>query len=146
MTIAPATPVGTGPFTYRIVKQPDPTEGTLTIDPKTGEMCFEPAPGFAGTAEFSYEIVDASGLASDPMPVSVEVLGSETEKGGNPPPGDGDSTAGSGAGNGAASGPANLAFTGGSALRLTLLGAILVLVGVMTQTGEAKRRRRKYVA
>lgn len=111
LTIKAITPIGTGPFTYRIVNAPDPSVGTLVIDPTTGEMTFVAAEGFKGTASFSYEVVDANGLVSDPQSVEVVVLGDASA---NPP----------------ADRPRSLAFTGANVVWTVLIGASLVLFGV----------------
>lgn len=115
LTIKPETPVGKGPFTYRIVNAPTPDQGTVTIDPVTGEMTFVAAPGFTGTATFSYEVVDADGIVSAPSEVAVEVLGAEQQRPSSPI-------------------PQSLAFTGGSlaaipmALGMLCAGSAIVIV------------------
>ncbi|WP_203758291.1 tandem-95 repeat protein [Cellulomonas chitinilytica] len=67
------TPVGTGPFTYELVDGPTPDQGTVTIDPVTGELVLVPAPGFSGTLTARYRVVDSTGLVSEPETYRLDV-------------------------------------------------------------------------
>ena len=44
-----------------------PEQGTLTLDPQTGQVRFVPAAGFTGTVEVTYTVTDANGLVSAPQ-------------------------------------------------------------------------------
>jgi hypothetical protein len=66
-------PVGSGPFTYEIVDGPSPDQGTVTLDPRTGELTFVPARGFSGGVTLRYRVVDADGLGSEPAVLRIDV-------------------------------------------------------------------------
>jgi hypothetical protein len=72
-TLQLPAPVGTGPFTYELVDGPTPEQGTVTLDPRTGELTFVPAPGYSGKVTLSYRVLDADGVASAPQTVRVDV-------------------------------------------------------------------------
>ncbi len=80
ITVQPPAPVGTGPFTYTLVpgSLPPAVDGTVTINPITGEITFTPAPGFSGDASVEYTVTDADGLISPPAVVTFEVDASTT--------------------------------------------------------------------
>ncbi len=73
VTVTLPAPVGTGPFTFTLVSGPTPEQGTLTLDPLTGEVRFVPAAGYAGTFEVVYTVTDANGLVSAPQVLGVTV-------------------------------------------------------------------------
>lgn len=50
-----------------------PANGTTTIDPVTGQLIYVPNPGYAGTDEFEYVLVDAGGNRSTPGVVNIIV-------------------------------------------------------------------------
>lgn len=139
VTMQAATPVGTGPFTYRIATPPPPEQGTVTIDPVTGEITFTPADGFVGTASFSYEVVDADGVVSDPVTATVDVAAAPVTPSGTPAaPGSLAATPVSPTGGGA---PRRLALTGGGVGLLTALGAVLAGAGAALSALSAAWRR-----
>jgi hypothetical protein len=107
--MTPAKPTGTGPFTYKLAKAPRPDQGEVTIDPRTGEMVFVPAKGYTGEVSFSYVVVDADGVESLPVGVSVGVEAPEPAR--NRPT------------------PAALAKTGAGVGGLALLALLLVAAG-----------------
>ncbi|WP_129338434.1 Ig-like domain-containing protein [Cellulomonas endophytica] len=72
-TLALASPVGSGPFTFEVVEGPAPEQGSLTLDPATGEVTFVPAAGWSGTAAFRYRVLDGSGTPSADSPLVFEV-------------------------------------------------------------------------
>ncbi|WP_136519721.1 tandem-95 repeat protein [Cellulomonas telluris] len=72
-TVRLPAPVGTAPFTYELVDGPAPGQGTVTLDPRTGELAFVPARGFSGKVTVRYRVVDAQGLASAPQTVRIDV-------------------------------------------------------------------------
>ena len=53
------TPYGTGPFTYTLVTGPG-FDGTLSLDPGTGQVNFIPADGFSGKPHLTYTVTDAA--------------------------------------------------------------------------------------
>jgi hypothetical protein len=75
ITVQPAAPVGTGPFTFTIVpgSLPPAADGTVTINPTTGAVTFTPAAGFSGTIVIEYTVTDAAGLVSSPAAVTFAV-------------------------------------------------------------------------
>lgn len=127
VTIRPEAPVGSGPFTYRLDQIPAPEQGAVTIDPSTGEMVFTPTAGFTGTATFSYVVVDANGLESDPQTVTVDVLDAIVEQ--DPAPVTPSGPIASPA-RPTSPLPTGLAFSGVNANMGVLLGAAFVTVGV----------------
>ncbi|SOB97771.1 Ca2+-binding RTX toxin-like protein [Rhodobacter sp. JA431] len=72
------TDVDGDPLTVTSASSPD---GTVTIDPTTGELTFTPTAGFSGNTTISYEISDGQG-GTDTATVQVTVLYT-------PPPQDG---------------------------------------------------------
>ncbi len=100
ITFPLAQAVGTGPFTYELVGDLSPLQGTVTLSeakpvtlmssarlfgsflPTAGvtvdqraQATFAPAPGFTGTATLTYRVTDASGAVSDPVEHAVVVAG-----------------------------------------------------------------------
>lgn len=136
VTIQSEAPVGSGPFTYRLDQIPPADQGVVTIDPATGVMVFTPAAGFTGTATFSYVVVDANGLESNPRTVTVDVLDAIVEQEPTPPPTPSDLVARPA--RPASPLPTALAFSGVDAYMGVLLGAAFVTVGV----GMSRFRRR----
>jgi hypothetical protein len=57
-----------------------PTSGTLTSIVTNGSFTYVPNPGFTGTDQFSYTLLDADGNYSDPVAVKIEVLESFNRK------------------------------------------------------------------
>ena len=51
----------------------NPTNGTVSIDPATGEVTYTPNDGFSGTDTFTYEICDTGGANCDTATVTVTV-------------------------------------------------------------------------
>lgn len=80
ITVQPPAPVGTGPFTYRLVpgSLPPAADGTVTINPSTGAITFTPAPGFTGTTTVEYTVTDGDGLTSPAAVVTFDVAGAAT--------------------------------------------------------------------
>lgn len=136
VTIQPEAPVGSGPFTYRLDQIPPADQGVVTIDPATGVMVFTPAAGFTGTATFSYVVVDANGLESNPRTVTVDVLDAIVEQEPTPSPTPSDPVARPA--RPASPLPTALAFSGVDAYMGVLLGAAFVTVGI----GMSRFRRR----
>ena len=58
------------PSTVTVVTRP--SNGTVSVDPVTGQIGYEPNPNFNGTDTFSYQVCDAAGLCSAAT-VTVEV-------------------------------------------------------------------------
>jgi hypothetical protein len=117
--LSPQPPTGTGPFTYRLTERPSAAEGRVTIDPLTGEMVFVPAPGHTGPVHFSYSVVDADGVESLPVDVTVDVAAAAVPK---------DFTL-----------PSALARTGGNVGGLVLLAALLIGAGVTVRRVGSRR-------
>ncbi|WP_427927612.1 Ig-like domain-containing protein [Acinetobacter guillouiae] len=59
------------PSTVVITKQPQ--NGTISVDPITGEVTYTPNKGYVGPDEFEYTVKDKAGNVSDPATVVVEV-------------------------------------------------------------------------
>ncbi|WP_155377099.1 Ig-like domain-containing protein [Cellulomonas sp. JZ18] len=72
-TLPLPAPVGTGPFTWELVDGPTSDQGTATIDPRTGEVTFVPAPGFSGEVALRYRVVDGAGVPSAPQTLRIDV-------------------------------------------------------------------------
>ncbi|MGH7234361.1 MAG: beta strand repeat-containing protein, partial [Candidatus Saccharimonadales bacterium] len=74
VTGAPTT-IGTGPFTYTLVRTLPPTaDGVASINSLTGVVTFTPALGFLGTVPtFYYKATDANGVSSVATKVNIEV-------------------------------------------------------------------------
>jgi hypothetical protein len=51
-----------------------PSNGSVISVSGTGEIVYRPNVGFAGSDSFTYEVLDTSGVASNPAVVSIEVL------------------------------------------------------------------------
>jgi hypothetical protein len=67
---------GVGPFTYLVVAStlPPAQDGSAVMDPTTGEVEFDPAPGFIGTVTFQYTATDAGGVTSPPATVTISLV------------------------------------------------------------------------
>jgi hypothetical protein len=50
-----------------------PGNGTTSVDRTTGEITYNPAPGFSGTDTFAYTVTDVNGAVSNPAMVTVVV-------------------------------------------------------------------------
>ncbi len=72
----PGTPTGTGPFTYALVagSLPPVASGIASEDATSGQITFQPQPGFSGGVTFQYTVTDAAGLTSAPGTVFVTVI------------------------------------------------------------------------
>jgi len=73
VVVTPASPAGTGPFSYALASTPSTSDGTTSINSSTGRMTFTPARGFIGTASGSYTATDATDATSAPASVSFTV-------------------------------------------------------------------------
>jgi len=74
LTFTPPTPSGTGPFTYTLSTTPPAADGTATLNPTTGLITFDPAPGFSGTVPtFTYTVTDPYGDVSAAADVDIIV-------------------------------------------------------------------------
>lgn len=82
-SVTPVTPVGTGPFTWKLVTAGSPAQGTATMDPQTGRVTFVPAAGFVGQLDVRYVVTDAAGVVSDEQTVHVQVLAAMPVTGAN---------------------------------------------------------------
>jgi hypothetical protein len=71
----PGAPTGTGPFTYGLVlgSLPPVALGMAVEDPTSGQITFQPQPGFSGGVTFQYTVTDAAGLTSAPGTVFFDV-------------------------------------------------------------------------
>jgi hypothetical protein len=89
ITLTPATPSGTGPFTFALATLPSATEGTATINATTGAITFTPALDISGAVPpFTYVVTDAYDQVSAPADVAVDVLPLGKPAAGTGPPGD----------------------------------------------------------
>ncbi|HVB54734.1 MAG TPA: tandem-95 repeat protein [Candidatus Acidoferrales bacterium] len=71
---AVATPVGTGPFTYRLASTPPSSFGTATLDPVTGLLSFTPNVNVSGVVPtFDFQVADGHGNLSPATPVNLTV-------------------------------------------------------------------------
>jgi hypothetical protein len=68
------TPVGTGPFTYTLLDQLPAGEGTVTVDPLTGNVTIASDPSFSGVATLHYTVTDSSGITSAPVDLVATVF------------------------------------------------------------------------
>jgi hypothetical protein len=74
ITITPATPTGSGPFTFALMTMPLAGDGVAIIDTSTGAVTFTPEAGFSGIVPpFTYTARDAFSQASAPATVSIDV-------------------------------------------------------------------------
>ena len=71
----PGAPIGTGPFTYALVvgSLPPVASGLASEDSATGQITFQPQPGFSGGVTFQYTVTDAATLTSAPGTVFFTV-------------------------------------------------------------------------
>lgn len=68
-TAALPVPHGTGPFTYKITKQPPASEGTCSIN-SSETITFVRKTGYSGAAVCDYAVVDGAGNVSDTASVT----------------------------------------------------------------------------
>jgi hypothetical protein len=88
ITLTPATPTGTGPFTFSLATLPSAADGTATIDAATGAITFTPASDFSGIVPpFTYIVTDVYSQASAPANVAINVLPLGKPAAGTGPPG-----------------------------------------------------------
>ena len=99
-------------MTYTTTNVSDPAHGTAVLN-ADGTITYIPAPGFAGTDSFTYEVIDTNGMVSIAT-VTVVVQGE---------PGD------------------ELPFTGADSEGLASVGLVLPLVGVGLVSSVRRRRR-----
>jgi hypothetical protein len=89
LTLTPATPTGTGPFTFALATLPSAAEGSATINATTGAITFTPALDISGAIPpFTYVATDAYGQVSAAADVAVDVLPLGKAAAGTGPPGD----------------------------------------------------------
>jgi hypothetical protein len=89
ITVTPAAPTGTGPFTYALATTPPAGDGVASIDPTTGAITFTPAAGFSGIVPtFTYTVIDVDDQVSAPANVSIDVTPLDSPAAGSGPPGD----------------------------------------------------------
>lgn len=50
-----------------------PADGTVTVNPQTGQVTYTPDPNFHGTDSFTYTVTDTNGVKSRPATVTVTV-------------------------------------------------------------------------
>jgi len=84
VTIALPAPAGTGPFTCALVNNPQPSEGTATLNPGACSLTFTLAAWSGGAVDFLYSVTDASGLTSAPATVAFQVLAAANTWNGDP--------------------------------------------------------------
>lgn len=79
VTLTVPAPGGIGPFTFTVITStlPPAGDGTVVMDATTGEVVFDPAPGFVGAVTFQYEVTDGDGVSSPPATVTI-TLASQT--------------------------------------------------------------------
>jgi hypothetical protein len=88
ITLTPATPTGTGPFTFALATLPAVAEGTATINATTGAITFTPALDISGAIPpFTYVVTDAYDQVSAPADVAVDVQPLGKPAAGTGPPG-----------------------------------------------------------
>jgi CshA-type fibril repeat protein len=88
ITLTPAVPSGTGPFTFALGATPSASNGVASIDPSTGAVTFTPAHGFSGIVpSFTYTATDADDQVSDPADVSIDVTPLDSPASGKGPAG-----------------------------------------------------------
>jgi hypothetical protein len=88
ITVTPAAPTGTGPFTFALATMPSASDGVATIDPSTGAITFTPAAGFSGIVPpFTYTATDVDDQVSAPATVSIDVTPLDAPASGSGPPG-----------------------------------------------------------
>ncbi|WP_257957529.1 Ig-like domain-containing protein, partial [Parapedobacter tibetensis] len=51
-----------------------PTNGTVEVDPETGDITYTPDPGYTGPDTFEYTVDDENGVPSNPATVTVDVV------------------------------------------------------------------------
>lgn len=71
LTINPAPPAGTGPFTWTAATPQ--TNGSLSMDIASGQVSFTANPGYTGTFSFPYSVSDGSGTSSTGKSVTITV-------------------------------------------------------------------------
>ncbi|WP_156887584.1 choice-of-anchor L domain-containing protein [Propionicicella superfundia] len=121
-------------ITYRLAQAPDPSTGTVTVDPDSGAAVFTAAPGFAGTATFTYIVSD--GLAdSAPATVTVEVARTPSPRAATASPSTASPTTVSPTTD-------SLAATGTGSAALGAIGAGLALAGAVLVAASRRSGRR----
>ena len=74
LTLTPAAPTGSGPFTFALATTSSASDGVANIDPATGAITFTPAAGFSGIVpSFTYTATDSYDQVSEPADVSIDV-------------------------------------------------------------------------
>jgi large repetitive protein len=88
ITLTPAAPTGTGPFTFALATLPSASDGIATIDPTTGAVTFTPAHDFSGIVpSFTYTATDVDDQASAPADISIDVTPLDAPASGSGPAG-----------------------------------------------------------
>jgi uncharacterized protein DUF6923/Big-like domain-containing protein len=88
ITVTPAAPTGTGPFTFALATAPLAGDGVATINASTGAVTFTPAHGFSGIVpSFTYTATDVDDQVSTPADISIDVTPLSEPASGNGPAG-----------------------------------------------------------